>query len=382
MNKEKLSLIQNVLDDAVQKKYVAGASCLVFKDELEQGFYASGYADIARNVKFSRDTICRMFSMTKPITSVAVWSLIEEGKLDLLDTASYFFGSFSHTSGTQVTIRDLLNMTSGLSYGGTQDESHIKIQELTTKLTASLQTQNPMTTQEFAKELSKVPLAFEPGTSFEYGLSADVLGAIVEKVTDMKFGEYLQKKIFTPLQMCDTGFYVPQEKIHRLAEEYCINEKGELEIFDKPNIGIHYRAEKKVAFESGGAGLVSTADDYMKFCRMLTNGGTLNGSTILQKQTVDFIRSNHIYANAQNAFDCSFKHLAGYSYGNLMRTLVDPSKSVALGAKGEYGWDGWLGTYMFVDPVNNLTLVYLMQLKDTGTTPTARKIKNVVYSAI
>ncbi|MCR5761808.1 MAG: beta-lactamase family protein [Treponema sp.] len=387
-----LDFVQSVLDDAVKNNAVAGASCLIFHKEKEVGYYESGFADIAWNRKFSRDTICRMYSMSKPVTSAAVWSLIQEGKLDLLDSVASYIPSFSNLTvchngsavpcETPVTIQDLLNMTSGLSYGGNSDESHIKIAELISDINSSLNSSAPLTTMQIAERVGHIPLGFVPGTDFEYGISADILGAVVEKVSGMKFGEFLRKRFFEPMGMNDTGFYVPSNKASRLSEEYYAAENGNLEVYAYPNLGIPYKSTEPPSFESGGAGLLSTADDYMKFCRMLLSDGRFNGLSVLEPKTVQSMHSMRISDAIHPLFLKKHPHLCGYSYGNLMRIMTDSSQSVAMGTNGEYGWDGWLGTFMLIDPANELALVYMMQKADSGFTPTARKIKNVVYSAL
>ena len=392
MNKVHLNHVQQVLDAAVAEKALAGASCLVFQGGREQGYFESGMADSARGKKFSRDTICRMYSMSKPVTSAAVWSLVEEGKLELGDSVSRYLPEFAAMqvcdgwkvgpAARPVTIRDLLNMTSGLSYGGSQDEAHRQTSLLLDEMNASLSNGSPVSTQDFAARLARIPLGFEPGTDYEYGLSADVLGAVVEKVTGMRFGEYLSQRFFQPLGMEDTGFFVPAEKLDRLAEEYARTAAGELVVYDKPNLGIPYRAELPPAFESGGAGLLSTVDDYMKFCRMLLDGGRFGRRRILQEHTVLQMRSQRISAAVQRRFDEKMPHLSGYSYGSLLRIMVDPARSSMLCTAGEYGWDGWLGTFMLVDPANELALVYMMQKTDSGLTPASCRVKNVVYASL
>ncbi len=392
MNKAQLNKIQSVLDTAVDTDAVAGASCLVWQGGREQGYYEAGFADKANGRRFSRNTICRFYSMTKPITAAAVWTLIESGKIDLLDDVFHYLPAFAMPmvcsgdamvpSRTPITIRDLLNMTSGYTYGGSANESQAQTASLVADLNNSLQSDSPISTQQFAERIAAIPLSFEPGTDFEYGLSADILGAVVETVSGMKYGDYLRKYIFEPLGMKDTGFYVPAAKIDRLAEEYQHTLSGSLEVFAKPNLGIPYRAEVPPAFESGGAGLVGTIDDYMRFCRMLLSGGSLDGHTILQAQTVKALRSYHIAERVQPCFDKKLPHLCGYSYGNLMRILVDPTLSGTIGSAGEFGWDGWLGTFMLIDPANELSFVYFQQVKDSGYTPVARRIKNVTYAAL
>lgn len=391
MNHSHLDHIQEVLDSAVRAEYLKGANCLLFQNGREQGYWESGTADEEKGTRFSRDTICRLYSMSKPVTAAAVMLLVEEGKLDLLDDVSGFIPEFAHlqictgngktSSPRPVTIQDLLDMTSGISYGGNSTENEIRTSELIEEIKSRLDGPSPLTTLEIAQRLGRIPLSFEPGTGYQYGLSADVLGAVVEQVTGMKFGEFLTERIFTPLGMCDTAFYVPKEKQARFAQIYQ-QECGHLVRYTAPNLGISNTMEKAPAYESGGAGLVSTADDCMKFCRMMLGGGTLKGERVLSSGTVFFMRTAHLTQQLQTQFDSRFGYLSGYTYSNLMRVMKDSKEACSFGNNGEYGWDGWTGTYMMIDPGNDMCMTVMMQRADTGTTGIVRRIRNIVYSAI
>ena len=366
MNKKHLELVQTVLDDAVRNADVAGASCLVWQGGAEQGFFSAGFADCAAGRAFSRDTICRLYSMSKPITSAAVFSLVEKGKIDLLDDVATYLPVFKNPrvctpegvvkSPRPVTIRDLLNMTSGYSYGGTENESERGILQLVVDMNRSLEGSQEISTQTFAERAAQLPLGFVPGTDYAYGISADILGAVVEAVSGMQFSEYLQKVLFEPMGMTDTGFFVPEEKLPRFAEVYQHVSGGKLTVFKHPNLGIRYRADRSVP----GAG----------------------SPRILQEETVRFMSTQHISPSLQAAFERKLPHLSGYSYGNLMRIMTDPSQSATIARAGEFGWDGWLGTFMLVDPSADLAVVYFMQCRDSGFTPTMRRVKNIVYASL
>ncbi len=392
MDATQLSHIQSVLDNAVDSGFLAGASCLVFQGAQEQGYWEAGYADKENGLPFSRDTICRMYSMSKPITSVAAMILLQEGKIDLMEELACYIPEFSNVnycdrkgilkeSPRQITLKDLMNMTSGLSYGGDGNENRIRTSELIEELKEKADCEDCMDTAEFASLLGFVPLEFIPGSSWEYGLSADVMGAVIEKASGMKFSEFLKTRIFEPLGMSDTGFYVPEEKQKRFAKVYS-SSKGKLSLYSENNLGVSNSMARPPKFESGGAGLASTIDDYMKFCRMLLGKGSLSGVQILKERTVNFIASGKLSRRQQKVFDRNQPHLAGYSYANFMRVMQEPGRSHTVSTKGEFGWDGWLGTYMLVDPANDLTAVILMQRVDTGMSPVARKIKNIIYTAL
>lgn len=407
MDKAHLSNIQAVLDDSVAKGIQAGVNCLVWKDGQEQGYWESGFRNVAEGTPFSRDTIVRCYSMSKPITGVAAMTLLESGKIDLFDEVSTFLPAFKDMTCMKngkvekawrpLLIQDLLNMTSGISYGGDNDEAHQHISRLIYcdgGLNQSAAGPNNITTRQVADRIAEGPLSFEPGTDYEYGMSADVLGAVIEVVTGMKFSEYLKKTIWDPLGMKDTGFYVPQEKLSRLSNVYKSSQGqavgawggnskgGQMEIFENCNLGIQADMTKDPAFESGGAGMVSTIDDYMRFVQMLCNKGILDGKRILKEETVKYMSQAKLRPNLQQCFDWKMEHWSGYSYANLNRVCIDPGTARAITVKGEFGWDGWLGTYMSVDITNNLAICYMTQKVDAGTTCVTRKMKNIVYTAL
>ena len=381
MNINHLQNIQKTLDEYVNKKLVAGVNVLVYKDNNETGYWQSGYSDVKEQKNYSRDTICRMYSMTKTVTAAAAYKLIEQGKLDLGQQLKDILPEFAQTSEKPILIQDLLNMTSGYSYGAYWKGSTTG-EKLTSKLIEELNadTAGPckITTRDFASRIAEIPLNFEPGTDYQYGFSADILGAVIEKVSGLKFSEFLKENIFNPLGMEDTDFYVPASKQPRLSKIY----GTELKEFTGCNLGIQYTMDHAPAFESGGAGLCSTIDDYMKFALMLLNGGSLNGRRILNAPTVDFMTTARLRDDLQLKFNKKMEHLSGYTYCNLLRIAVEPQKCKAITSKGEYGWDGWLGPYLSVDPQNCLAIVMTMQKTDAGTWDLTRRIKNIVYSAL
>ena len=392
MNIQHLQKIQNVMEMGVKNNHISGCNCLIYKNNQEVLYLESGYKDIKNKTKFSRNTICRLFSMTKPITAVATMILVERGIIDLYQNIADFIPEFKNLTvckngkvekcNRPILVKDLLNMTSGYSYGGENDESEKEISKLFYNfLNDNVANENNFSTIDLAKKLATIPVSFEPGTDYQYGLSADILGAVIEVASGMKFSDFLKKNIFEPLGMNDTDFYVPQEKQERLANVYEI-ENGKLNKAEYCNLGIQNKMTLKPSFESGGAGLNSTIDDYMKFCLMLVNKGILDGKRILQEKTVEFLANAKLSDNLQKCFDKKMEHWQGYTYCNLNRVCIDKGKVLALTENGEFGWDGWLGPYMSVDIKNNLVVVYLQQITNSGTTSYTRKIKNIIYSAL
>lgn len=402
--------LQIVLDEFVAKKEAAGLNLLVCKDGKEIGYWESGLADVAAGSAYSRDTIVRLYSMSKPVTAVAAMILMEEGKLDFAAELYRYLPEFKDVKvctdrGRKgnpkpairpILIQDLLNMTSGYGYGAWGDGSFYG-EHLTSVLINDLNEdekdggKNQITTRDFARRIAQIPLNFEPGTEYNYGYSADILGAVIEEVAGTSLGDFMKERIFKPLAMNDTDFYVPDSKQSRLAKVYRSVEDWSdkknpgvrhLELFTSCNLGIQDKMNHKPAFESGGAGLCSTIDDYMKFALMLTNGGQLDGHRILSENTVRRLSDSRLMPSVQQTFDIKMPHLAGYTYCNLLRVAANPGTCNVFTSKGEFGWDGWLGPYVSVDRETGLSIVMTMQRCDSGTTSAARKSRNIVYSSL
>lgn len=390
MNRQKLSRIQELLWEMTETGFVSGANCMVFQGGEEQCYYEAGMRDLADGLPMTRDTIFRLYSMTKPVTAAAAMILLEEGRIDLYDPVSDFLPGFRDqnvmTNGAltpvkrPVVIRDLLHMTSGLTYPGEGCPTELHTNQLMDEVITHLSTPQALSTCEIVNRLGDIPLAFQPGEKWQYGMSADVLGAVIEVVSGMRFGDFLRQRIFDPLNMNDTGFFVPAKKQSRLAKVYQNNGKG-LEEFHFPHLGISNDMKTSPAFESGGAGLVSTIDDYARFAQMLLQKGSLGNVSLLSPQTVDFMSHAHL-SPALDPYVWQWESLSGCSYANFMRIMKDPGAAISISRAGEFGWDGWLGTYMTVDPADDMILLLMYQKTDTGTTAYTRKVRNVVFSAL
>lgn len=383
--------LQQVMDASVAKGETPGCLLMVIKDGEEQVYLESGYADIEAKKTVSREDIFRLYSMSKPITAAAMMILVERGVVDLAEPVSKYLPGFrdqivrsadgrTEKPDHEVLLEDLMNMTSGLTYGGMNETGRLT-DALFEEVIRGIEEENGGTigTVEFANRLGKIPLLYQPGQSWSYGTSADVIGAVIEVASGMRFGDFLKKEIFEPLGMWDTDFWVPAEKQSRLEKVYDCQEGQPPVRYTENNLGIQNDMAYRPAYEAGGAGLASTIDDYAKFAQMLLNGGTYNGVQILRPATVKFLGSHTLSAAQQAGFD-NWIGLEGFSYGNLMRVLVDPTRAVTLGSKGEFGWDGWLGCYMEVVPEKHMTFLMMTQKKDAGTYTLSRKIRNIIFS--
>ncbi len=387
--RDKQKLIQEAMDRAVQNKEVAGVTLLVTQEGQEKYYAQSGYSDIAGGRPMDRDTIVHLYSQSKPVTAAATMLLMQDGIIDLNEPVSNFISSFKKQTciidgkvkrlpaDRSVRIKDLLNMTSGLVYPGITTAAESATTVLFLEAGRRLFTNDQMTTLEFAEKIGTFPLQFIPGSSFQYGSSADVLGAVIEKVSGQKFGDFLKERIFDPLEMKDTGFYVPEEKKSRLSKVYELHSR-KLREYNENHLIIRNDGGKN-AFESGGAGLFSTLDDYTNFAQMLMNGGTYKGKEILTPETVRFMTNAALMDGPQRAFE-NWDGLEGYTYSNLMRILNEPEKAILMGNKGEYGWDGWLGAYFMNDPLSRTTIIMFTQMRDYGTGHLTRRLRNIIMS--
>ena len=312
MKEQTKQRIQELMEEAVTDGTSAGMSLGIWEKGEEVFFETRGYADIEQGKPMKRDSIFRMYSMTKPITSAAAMILLERGMLDFAQPVSDFFPEYEKLTvdvngeilptDKVMTVQNLLDMTSGLTYGDTETLSGRMILKYIGSCIQKMNTENAVSTVELARHLGTVPLAFEPDSSWFYGLSADVLGAVIEIASGMPFGEFLRRNLFEPLGMEDTGFWVPEEKRHRLVKVYESTGKGKVVPYNGNHLIISNKMDKPPAFESGGAGLVSTIDDYHKFAQMLLNMGSLGDVKIMSPATVRFMTSGDLTPDQQKSY--------------------------------------------------------------------------------
>lgn len=383
--------LNELLNQAIKKGEIAGANLLVMKDGKEIAYTEAGYASVEKNRPFKRDTICRIYSMSKPVTSAAAMILVERGMLEMGQPVGDILEEFKNQkvwkNGEKVParrnmlVKDLLCMTSGMSYGG-GDAAGQEVWRVLEDMDKRLYTDNAMTTMEFAAKIGGCGLSFNPGEQWMYGTSADILGAVIQKVTGMSYGEFLKKEIFEPLGMKDTGFFISEDKKDRVADVYEKTSEG-IRLYETNHLGIRYHVSfEPPAFESGGAGLLSTVDDYSRFATMLLQGGEYEGKRILQPETVSFMTTGKLLPWQQESLWKSWDAMAGYTYGNLLRVMENPGMAYFMTWKGEYGWDGWLGTYFCNSPSNKVTILMSCQRRDGGTMDVTKRIRNVIGANI
>lgn len=384
-------VMDRIVREGIENGNIVGASVLLMQHGKELYSSCQGYADREARVPMTRDTIIRLFSMTKPVTAVAALILAECGKLDLWDEVSKYIPEFRDCKVMQadgslvapkreINIWDLLTMTSGVTYPDMDCEPGRQMNRLFCRIRRELEAGQPTDTLGYCRQIAAVPLCFQPGESWRYGLSADILGGVIEVASGQRFGEFLKKEIFEPLGMKDTGFVVPKEKRHRFAANYSWDEEnGRLKPFQQNHLGLEGYGED-VSYESGGAGLVSTIDDYSRFARMLLHDGTFNGVRILGRKSVELMSTPHLNERQLKGFD--WESLRGYNYGCLTRVMVNPGEAGSNASVGEFGWDGWTGNYITMDPVDDMTLLYFIQRAGAGTTAEVRKLRMAAYAAL
>jgi CubicO group peptidase (beta-lactamase class C family) len=402
MCRERLGRIEQFIDQTyVSTGKLPGALVQVWRRGELTLNTALGMADRERQVPLAEDSIFRIYSMTKPITSVAIMMLLEECKIALDDPVSkyipawenlgVFAGGFMESFQTRAPARpmlvvDLLRHTSGLTYGF-QQNSNVDAAYRKHKL-GDLAVEG--TLDDMIAKLATLPLEFSPGEAWNYSVATDVLGYLVGKISGMPFDDFLKQRIFDPLGMVDTAFHVPQEKIGRFCACYAVGTLGSKVISPRgPMLQDDPQASpylKKPAFLSGGGGLVSTAADYMRFARMLLNGGELDGVRLLSPKTLALMTANHLPGGvdlprmSRSMFSEATYEGVGFGLG--FATTIAPASTLIPGSAGDFFWGGAASTFFWVDPQEDLIGLFLTQLLPSSAYPVRRQLRTLVYSAI
>jgi CubicO group peptidase (beta-lactamase class C family) len=383
----RLKRLSDRMNEGVKNGEIPGAVVLIARNGKLVMFESFGFRDKEAKAPMTNDTIFRIASMTKPIVTVAAMLLVEDGVISVADPVSRFLPAFADTKvavpkknadGTveytqepqsrAMTVQDLMRHTSGLTYGFF-GEGMVKKLYVDNNITTAPE----MTNAEFAERIATMPLAYHPGSTWDYSNSTDVLGRIIEIVSGQTLYEHLKARLLDPLGMRDTSFYLPEpERQARLAEP----------MNDDRSIGVNApvgnpRVVGKM--ESAGGGLVSTAPDYMRFLMMLRNGGQLDGRRYLSPRTLDFMLANHLDASVVRT--PLYLPGAGYGFGLGVAVRTSTGESASASAVGEYTWGGAGGTYMWVDPASDLIVVFMMQ-SPRNRVPYRSVLRNMVYGAV
>ena len=370
----RLERITPVMQQWVDNGKIPGALTMIAREGRLVHFEKVGHQDIASGKPIEFDTIFRIYSMTKPITSVAVMMLYEEGLFQLNSPVSEFIPEFKDMKAyanhgdaivdteREMTIKHLLTHTAGLIYGGEWDHPINQRYYEADFYGGDL--------KYMAKELGDIPLLHHPGDAWNYGMSTDVLGYLVEVVSGMPFAEFLKTRIFDPLGMVDTDFSVPENKASRYATLYEPTEDGGIKVLEDAPV-----SSGPLSFHhSGGAGLLSTASDYLRFCQMMLNDGELDGVRLLGRKTVELITINHISTDWQPL------ERTGCGFGLGFAVVTDLADTHALGSVGTYSWGGLASTVFWIDPMEELIAILMTQL--IGDSPFHAQFRVLTYQSI
>ncbi|MCZ6679929.1 MAG: serine hydrolase [Candidatus Poribacteria bacterium] len=384
LSSTRLQRISPVMQRYVDDGKLAGVMTMVARRGKVVHFEKFGMMDIEGNKPMEFDTIFRIYSMTKPITSVAIMMLYEEGHFQLDDPVSEFIPAFKNMkvfNGTtengielvnakrEMTIRDLLAHTSGLTYGWGDGP----VDQMYQKALKQIFERREGTLKDMVRKLSLIPLIHHPGTAWQYSVSTDVLGYLVEVISGMPLDQFFAERIFQPLKMVDTGFYVLKDKIGRFAANYRPEADNPLKAIDPPATS-RFSAGQPTFF-SGGGGLVSTASDYVRFCQMLLNGGELDGVRLLGRKTVELMTANHL-----SSYSDSFGR-KGSGFGLGFQVVTDAAESGQLWSTGTYRWGGAAATAFWIDPKEELIGVLMTQLM-SNPYPLRPQFHTLTYQAI
>jgi CubicO group peptidase (beta-lactamase class C family) len=399
LSSQRLGNVTRLVQSYVDGGRYAGAISLVARRGKVAHFQTYGKADAESGRPMSADTIFRIYSMTKPIASVALMTLYEEAAFQLDDPASKFIPEFKDlkvfAGGTpdqyavrepsrEMTVRDLLMHTSGLVGAGITARPDTPVSQLYERAEMRGSSSDGTLADMIAK-VGRLPLQVDPGSRWIYGISTDVVGYLCEVISGTRFDRFLEERIFTPLGMRDTGFTVPEEKLDRFAANYRRGEAGEplYVCIDRPDSSSVYARPR--TYFSGAGGLVSTASDYLRFCLMLANGGELDGARILSPRTLQLMTMNHLPGGSdmtgmgarmgETSYD-------GIGFGLGFAVLLDPTVAQVLGTPGEYYWGGAASTAFFVSPAEELIMIFLTQLMPSASYPIRRELRQTIYSAI
>ena len=380
MDAQKLKLVDQKMEELIKEDRLAGGIVVVARKGKLVHFGTYGKRDLENDLPVEKDTIFRIYSMTKAITSVAALMLNEEGKLSLEDPLSKYFPSLQAMkvlnkdelveAKSEATVADLLRHTSGLTYAWSSNK---KISQAFKDAGVLFRYKKVV---PMVSGMDKVPLLFQPGTDWVYGCSTDVLGGVVEVASGIPLDQFFKERIFKPLQMADTEFYVPANKADRFAANYNYKE-GKLTLKDDPKTS---RYLENPAFKSGGGGLCSTASDYMRFLLMIENGGKFDGKRYLKKKSVKLMTTNQIpKGGGWVTFGDEVREGVGFGYGFSVRVKMsdwDPDGRVR-----EYGWGGAASTHYWISPKDDLVVLTLEQVMPYSFN-TEWALKGLIYDSL
>jgi CubicO group peptidase (beta-lactamase class C family) len=398
LSSQRLAKIAEVFNQEIKDQKIPGAVIMIARKGKVAYHEAFGAQDKSAERTMAKDSIFRIYSMTKALASVGAMILVEDGKVQLTDPVAKFLPEFKNAqvstprsdgmgqltyglvpADRQPTIQDLLRHTAGLAYGEITGNARVKA----AYTNAGLFTPGAdyfsieLTPDEFSAKIAETPLAYQPGTTWEYSLAVDVLGRVVEKASGKRLSDFLDERVFKPLKMTDTGFSVPADRMARLSQPFAVDPAS-----GAPNKLID--VSKPPKNDSGGAGAVSTAADYLRFSQMLLNGGELDGARILSRTTVALMASDHLPPAIRQTVQPGEQLLGvqGYSFGLGFAVRKEQGVSGVHGSPGEFTWAGYAGTYFWIDPKEQLVGVLMTQAPGPSRPYYRRMLRALTYQAI
>jgi len=406
---KRMGRIKDVVRENIEKDNLPGAITMVVRGDKLIHYDVQGYTDIETKKPLEGNSIFRMYSMTKPVTATAIMMLYEEGKVMLDEPVAKYIPAFTNQSvitnqaptgkalywprgriytepvERDITIRDLLTHTAGLA--STRQTPAFFIKELTDAIKGSNHFPNDdgslsvnQSVRQTIDKLARIPLSFQPGTNWNYGFEFAVLGLIVEIITEKSLEEFFQKRIFQPLGMIDSSFNLPESKVEQLVTEHAWDDSWKLKIHERPQESIKLGEAKDIFYGTGSyGGILSTAHDYLRFCRMLSNRGELDGVRLLSPKSIELMAANH----TPGLYNYVRGYGWGYGFGFGIKT--DLTKSNCIGSVGAYGWSGLACTYFVIDPAEQLIGLALSQVLGYGFKPGFcfhQQFEKAVYQAI
>jgi CubicO group peptidase (beta-lactamase class C family) len=398
VSEKRLLLLDSFIKDYVNKGYIPGGVFLAARNNRIVYNKTFGLRSTDNKEPYKKDDIFRICSMTKAITTVAIMQLYEQGKLGLDDAVQNYIPAFKNTqvmdvfndkdstcttvpAKSPITLRQLLTHTSGIAYGDSYPGKVMAVYKKHNMLGVGM-THPSWNTEEFINHLAKVPLAFQPGDHFLYGLNMDVLGRVIEVVSGEKLSDYFLKHIFEPLGMTDTYFYLPVEKQSRLVPIYGYDASNNFQMLNNdPLVSFtDYPKKKDIGHYAGGGGLSSTAMDYAIFIQALLNNGIYNGKRILSRKTIEVMTSDQIISQNQQGKGISNRPGETFCLGFAL--LTDPAQGISSKSPGTYDWGGYYTTNFFIDPKEHLIFVGMMQIKSFQHGEFYDRLAAILYSAI
>jgi CubicO group peptidase (beta-lactamase class C family) len=406
ISSERLGRVTDWLEQQVAADRVAGASALIARRGKVAYFETTGHADREAGKSFDKDTIVRIYSMTKAVTTVAAMMLYEEGCFQLDDPVSKYIPAFGDTRvwtggsadisstaavDTPMTIRHLMTHTSGLTY----DFMQTNVVDAAYRDKGLLTHSNERTLAQWANQIAEVPLICQPGSQWNYSVSSDVLGRLVEVWSGQSLAEFFQSRIFDPLHMVDAGFHVAEENHHRFSALYSAEGAGGLGQTNAGKVPKGFKLQESSAASSylsptkqysGGGGLTASMTDYSRFCQMLLNRGELDGVRLLGRTTVEYMRQNQLPDNRDMAAMgqpvWSETSYDGIGFGLGFAVVLDPIKAHIVTSVGEHHWGGAASTFFWLDPVEDLYVIFLTQLMPSSAYPIRRELRVRVYQSL